>query len=458
MKKTSVKSHNKPLYKSESLWIKEIHDKLTEIEFSTWEDFFNILYQELLTNPNTQSEFFSRKYYNIFIYETMLDIYHVAKLSQERTFKKKYNLSKSCETFLEFIDPQASPESLRTQLYPKKNELIDAIDKLNVPINRIAISQKTLNYYMLMSQYLNEPYVQLDPCSFIYNLKHYPSFIYNESNYKSGIQYYNFTNSQKEFLDSHPNTNKVISFDNEYACYVNEKLHHSIQFQKGMHMFCSRKFAKDKIKENVRPLYTFTKLYDIDFLSLTKYMEDNYASSFSRLYESDNDSRNLIDGIFIEIQTYNSYILPLLSMLIKKIYFDKYEKNYETISKKATEYITSYLKQDSFGTSFYQTLKAELHQREKNTYPFDSAIKLTETLSNTNCIEANFNKLYSLYFFTKDFKKYIEIALQNPETISLENCQIFISHHYFSILENTPALSINDAISAKQLVGKFDTL
>lgn len=430
---------------SKTFWINKIYDHVITSDLNT---LFNSLRQNILSTPDIFHDFFSFKNYQMFFYETMLDIYHLAYLSCSYQKNKKYNKSQYCNTFLDYVRTNTSNASLRVDISNKEKELLKILKQLETPQNRITLSRKTLDYYTLIAKYITKPYIPLDKCSLIYNLRNYSLFIYNDSYYKKGIQYYTFQKTQQEFLNSHPSKHSIVSFENEYACYVNEKLHYSIHFQKCMNMFCSRGFNADEITERVHPLFVFTKIYDTPYLSLSRYIEDKYATVLTRLYDTDSESCNYIDSIFIETQIYNTYILPLLSLLIKKILFVKYNGNYEKIMEITKEYITSYLDQDSFNTSFYKTLESEFFWGEQIEYPFDSKMKISQPLPNTNCTEANFNKLFSIYFYTDDFFNYLERFLHHPDFLSLEDCKSCIAHNYFSKQKNASTLSINETIEA----------
>lgn len=429
-------------------WSYLIYNDILDLQKDTFdpEVIFAEIYQKLLSTPDIPANFFRTKY-NQFIYETMLDVYHYAHLASNPPNTEKITLSTCTRNYLENTLLETQEETFLGDIYKKKKSILEFIDKLKIPPYKIEYCSKALNYYQAMELYIPKTRQQftplLDSRDLIFNIRHFPHFIYNPTHCKKGIQYYTFRKYVNEFIEVHPQPYSIVDFNNEYSTYVFEQLHHPIQFQKCMNSFCHHQHDSIQIEQDYFTLWIYTKMYDTKYISLTNYLEETYANIFPFFYNQESNWKDYILRIFTEIQTYNTYILPLLNLTIQNIFFTLCDGDFKKIATISQDYIKEYLKKDTNNRSYFKQLEYAYQESKHYSYPFGRIINLSDMLSDKDSIESIFNSIFSVSFYENDFVNHLNIAINKPENISLSNCHQCIVDH-FLLCEKNSLLSIKD--------------
>ena len=398
-------------------------------------DFFKKLKEFLIPLFPNENTFF-HTHYKSFCYECTFDLYHFFDLFKFQTNPLTTTISEGIRKY-STLTQTTNTDATIAQDISKKKEVFFSDYKDKAIYNNYPLKAKT--YYNYISYSLNSGHSGIFPIipteDLVFNIRNYPHCIYSGKKMDKGIQYYNFRKVISEYLLLHTQKSSIPTFENEYSAYLFEKLHYAIQFQKCVNSYCSQKYDSELIKMHYLPLLLYTKLFDTHYLSLSDYCLKTYNHILSNIYTINIDE---VLFLLIEIETYNTYLLPSLFITIKDILLFLHSNDICKIVNELKKFIFYYLSyEDVHNSSYYIQLKKYYEQAKNISYPFDDIRSLIENIPSTN-ISYTFNEVFSRAYYNHDKYDYFGIRRQNEASppASVNDCRQCLMNYYSIIVTN----------------------
>lgn len=391
-------------------------------------DSFKKVLADFFTELGVLSYYFGNNDDHI-LYELLFDAYHTAYLST--TLPQKVKLRDCARSYAASICGSISYEPYEQRISRIKSDYIKESENYIAARNQIK-SCTFLNYTLDLLPKKEQSFtVPVSPDDFAANILNFPSTMYHPDHMFSGIQFHDFHSLVYDYIARHRGNN-APNIELEHATYIFNKLYHAIQYQQGMISFATHHTPTQELCKNSFDIFLYTKFHDTEYLSLSNHIFQKYDSVFELFFDSDikniNDIEHIKYGIFEELQFYNSFFLPILSLLLKEVLFNTYKEDISAVFESLHKYLSHTISFSKNNFFMYWTLLNSSYTAAANTsYKKGKGLVCS---SDHRTSTYTFNQKFSISFFSKNLPNYANLFSASSKNGRNTNIDSFFTKEF----------------------------